>query len=95
VAEAIRDKSRPKEFTREFQRTERLEQLETAYRQYGDKTNPIDYEQCVDVLTGAGIAGMNNGLNDAENRELFETPDLDRVVSLVIKGLSERRPQPA
>jgi hypothetical protein len=94
VAQAIRDKSCPREFTREFQMNDRLAQLEASYKQYGAGANPINYEQCAGVLTGAAISGLNNGLSEDENRELFETPDLDRVVGLVIKGLSQRRPRP-
>jgi hypothetical protein len=94
VAQTIREKRQPQEFTREFQ-GEAVDALEESYRKYGGGKSPIDYEGCVAVLTGAGIGGLNNGLTEAENRQLMETTDLDRIVSLVITGLSRRRPRSA
>jgi hypothetical protein len=34
-----------------------------------------------------------NGLSEAENRELFVTRDLDRIVTLVLSGLQAAGPR--
>jgi hypothetical protein len=79
-----------------------FEQLESAYATYargpatGDPAalspaagdGPIDYEALVDAFVRARAAGLNNGLTEFENRELFETSDLDRITSLVMTGLA-------
>ena len=42
----------------------------------------------VDELQQAGIAGLNNGLTEDENRLLFMTPYVPVMVALVLKGLA-------
>jgi hypothetical protein len=49
----------------------------------------IDYGKLVDKFRVAQIADLKNGLTIEENLELFETADLDRMISLLIKGLAE------
>ncbi len=41
----------------------------------------------VDELEKAEVAGLNNGLSEAENRVLFETPHIPVMVFLILKGL--------
>jgi hypothetical protein len=38
-----------------------------------------------------GVAGLRNGLSDAENEELFTTDDIPAMVSLVLRGLGALR----
>jgi hypothetical protein len=67
-----------------------------TYRNYAADTRaghgPIDYAKLTGTLRAAGTKGLarglNNGLTDDENDELFETNDLGRMVYLVMRGLS-------
>jgi hypothetical protein len=45
------------------------------------------YEDMTQFLHDTGIHGLRNGLSVAENQELFETLDLERIVELLLKGL--------
>ena len=54
--------------------------------EYGAK-DPIDYEQLLEEIAAAGVAGLRNGLTEEENERLFETPSVQEVVGLVRKGL--------
>ncbi|MCP5246333.1 MAG: TIR domain-containing protein [Burkholderiales bacterium] len=47
----------------------------------------INYPAMVEELEQAGIAGLNNGLTEEENRILFTTPHVPVMVALVLKGL--------
>lgn len=49
----------------------------------------LDYPAMTDLLREKGYASFNNGLNEAENRELARTRDIDRVVELVLRGLRD------
>jgi hypothetical protein len=70
-----------------------FEELEKTYLEHENDPDtgepPIDYEAVVNEFLHADVADLNNGLTDAENQELFETPDLDRIVFLLIRGLSK------
>ena len=71
-------------------------QLESSYQAYGaaaPDSARIDYDRCVETLLNTEVDGLDNGLNAAENLELFATADLDRTVALVMKGLSARFPR--
>lgn len=72
-----------------------FEELEQSYAAHAHDPEvaepPIDYDEVVDAFREAAPAELNNGLTEAENLELFETPDLDRIATLLIKGLSEAR----
>jgi len=80
---------RPGELTAEYQAVIK------GYAEFLDyvKQRPdavgVDYPAMVDELQQAGVAGLNNGLSEAENRVLFETPHIPVMVSLVLKGLAE------
>jgi hypothetical protein len=70
-------------------------QLFDTYRSYTGQPfddGPIDYASIVDRFVRADFATLKNGLLEDENRELFETTDLDRIIALVIKGLRQTRP---
>jgi hypothetical protein len=45
------------------------------------------YEEMTQFLQESGIEGLRNGLSAAENKELFVTVDVDRIVTLLLKGL--------
>ena len=53
-----------------------------------DPEPPVDYTTAVDMLRRSGVAGLNNGLSEEDNEELFTSVDLDRTVQLVMKGLT-------
>lgn len=75
--------------------TEKYQSRQKDYDKFLDcvKKQPvafsIDYPAMVAELKTAGIVGLNNGLSEAENRELFETPHVPMMVSLVLKGLAK------
>lgn len=49
---------------------------------------PIDYRIILTDFQRAGIAGLKNGLDEQENRCLFDTDDIDEMIALVLKGLT-------
>jgi hypothetical protein len=49
---------------------------------------PVDYEELVRFFRSQGIEGLNNGLGEADNQRLFETPYIPEMISLVLKGLT-------
>ncbi|MEA3273751.1 MAG: TIR domain-containing protein [Pseudomonadota bacterium] len=86
---------RPRELTAEYQAesagyAEFLDYVKEQVKQHPDAVE-VDYQAMVDELQQAGVAGLNNGLSEAENRELFETPHIPVMVSLVLKGLAARK----
>ena len=38
-----------------------------------------------------GVAGLRNGLSERDNLRLFETDDLDEMISLLLQGLNALR----
>lgn len=70
-----------------------FEQLEASYELHENDPligqEKIDYSRLVEKLHHASISDLKNGLTEAENLELFDSPDLDRIVSLIIRGLSQ------
>lgn len=76
----------------ESQETVSLEQLEHSYHLHKDDPEigqePINYPGLLEQFHHAKIGDVKNGLTDIESLELFEIPDLDRIISLVVKGLS-------
>lgn len=57
----------------------------------------VDYDDVVQSLRQAGEAGLRNGLSAEDNATLFETADVDEMVSLVLSGLravAARSPHP-
>jgi len=49
---------------------------------------PINYKALTAEFEGFGIAGLNNGLDAAENERLFNTMNLPEMIALVLRGLS-------
>jgi hypothetical protein len=50
----------------------------------------VDYKAIVEDFNTRGVAGLNNGLDAAENEELFTSDNVDRIVFLLMKGLTAR-----
>jgi hypothetical protein len=79
---------RPDVFTEAYQsRTEGYAAFLRYAEQRGDGF-AVDYPAGVAELEGYGPAGLNNGLDEAENRLLFDTPHIPLMVSLVLEGLT-------
>jgi hypothetical protein len=74
-----------------------LEQLENSYQRFEKDPEigqgPINYHDLLAQIHRASISNLGNGLTDEENLELFVTPDLDRIISLVVKGLANLAPR--
>src|SRR5262249_4751438 len=51
------------------------------------RTTAINYAAEVEFLRSVGVAGLNNGLSDAENEVLFESRNLPEIVHFLLKGL--------
>jgi len=50
---------------------------------------PIDYVRLVDFFNHKGIQGLDNGLNEDDNKRLFGTIHIPEIISLVLKGLAK------
>lgn len=46
-----------------------------------------DFDAIVSRLASIGMAGLQNGLDDEDNRQLARTDDTEEVVTLVLRGL--------
>lgn len=55
---------------------------------------PVDYQAIANDFHRAGVRGLNNGLSDDDNAQLFQTDDIDEMVALVVKGLAQRKDEP-
>jgi hypothetical protein len=55
------------------------------------KKETINFDALVSFFQNIGIDGLNNGLSREENMRLFETVDIHEMVSLVLRGLSNRK----
>ncbi len=49
---------------------------------------PVDYGRLIEFFNQRGFAGLHNGLSLAENEQLFVTPHIPVMISLVLKGLA-------
>jgi len=47
------------------------------------------FDELVGSLVEAGVEGLRNGLDAADNGRLFVTDDVDEVVALVLRGLRQ------
>jgi hypothetical protein len=52
--------------------------------QLAASTRPVTPSEMLSDLAEGGLAGLRNGLSDAENRVLFETVDVDEITALVL-----------
>ena len=83
---------RPERLTRDFQceRSTHHKDYAPLDEEYNRRhpDAPIDYDALREQFAQAGISGLRNGLDEKENRILFETDDVDWMIALVLKGLS-------
>lgn len=86
---------RPDRLTRDYQceRSVRHDAYAPLYDEYNRRhpDAPIDYDALCAQFAQAGIAGLRNGLDEEDNRILFETDDVDEMIALVLKGVSRAR----
>lgn len=72
---------------RETQKDSAYKEL-IEYYNSTDKTNPIDYDEIIALTNKDGITGLNNGLDEDENKILFHSTNVLEIVALVLKGLN-------
>ena len=76
-----------REATWEYQRrAPHAEAMRALYDQCGQSW--WSYADMVKLLRDTGVAGINPLLNEEENRELFHTRSVPRMVELILSGLS-------
>jgi hypothetical protein len=66
--------------------------VETRQLYEREKLEWLDYPEITTELADFGVDGLarSNGLTAAQNRELFQTRDVSRMVALVMEGLSNK-----
>jgi hypothetical protein len=69
------------------------EEADPVYRDMAERIpfhpdTPIDYRLVLTDFQQSRIAGLRNGLNERENKRLFDTDDIDEMIALVLKGLA-------
>jgi hypothetical protein len=77
------------EFTWEFQNAAPYSvEMRTLYEQYGPPWE--DYDTMTEFFASVGVSGLSarNGLMEAENLELFQSRDVERIVELLLRGLT-------
>jgi SLOG cluster2 len=80
--------SAPSELTLDYQlrHTPRYQELFNVASSSG--VAPV-FDELLGSFIAAGVEGLNNGLNVADNQRLFVTDDVDEVVALVLRGLRQ------
>jgi hypothetical protein len=88
VIEALRG-NKPAAFTLDYQVAETVSRaaIELYNSQLAPNGEPIDYKALTAEFEGFGIAGLNNGLDAAENERLLTTMNLPEMIALVLRGL--------
>ena len=89
VIEALRG-NKPAAFTLDYQVAETVSRaaIELYNSQLAPNGEPIDYKALTAEFEGFGIAGLNNGLDAAENERLLTTMNLPEMIALVLRGVS-------
>jgi hypothetical protein len=91
------DGGEPRRLTTDYQTGEspHAESYAKLYDYYNERhpDAPIDYPALCKAFRETGIPGLNNGLDEAANRRLFKTDDVDVMVALVLKGLRSLKPR--
>lgn len=86
AVDLLEGKDRP-EATWEYQRCAPFsEEIRATYQRCGQEW--WDYPDMVKLLRTTGVAGINPLLSEQENRELFHTRDVSRIIELILAGLS-------
>ena len=88
IIEALRG-NKPTAFTLDYQVADSVsgESIELYNSQLPASGEPIDYKALTAEFEGFGIAGLNNGLDAAENERLLRTVNLPEMIALVLRGL--------
>jgi len=88
IIEALRG-NKPTAFTLDYQVADSVsgESIELYNSQLPASGEPIDYKALTAEFEGFGIAGLNNGLDAAENERLLTTVNLPEMIALVLRGL--------
>ena len=88
IIEALRG-NKPTAFTLDYQVADSVsgESIELYNSQLLASGEPIDYKALTAEFEGFGIAGLNNGLDAAENEPLLTTVNLPEMIALVLRGL--------
>jgi len=88
IIEALRG-NKPAAFTLDYQAAETVSRaaIELYNSQLAPGGEPIDYKALIAEFGGFSIAGLNNGLDAAENECLLTTVNLPEMIALVLRGL--------
>jgi hypothetical protein len=87
AVDLLEGRDRP-EATWDYQRrATNAEEMRALYDQCGQTW--WDYPEMANLLHNTGPAGINPLLNEEENRELFHTRNVSRMIELVLKGLGK------
>ncbi len=96
VIEALRG-NKPAALTLDYQAAEVVprEAIDLYNSQVSPGGEPIDYPALTAEFERVGVAGLNNGLDAAENERLFTTLHLPEMIALVLRGLGRLGKPPA
>ena len=61
-----------------------------SYYNTKENSNPINYQAIFSDISHEGIASLNNGLSEDENKILFQSTNILEIVALVLKGLNNK-----
>ncbi len=61
-----------------------------SYYNKKENSNPINYHAVFIDISHGGIASLNNGLSEDENKILFQSTNILEIVALVLKGLNNK-----
>jgi len=77
---------RPDELSVDYQleHTPRYAELLGAAASAGQEPS---FSDMVDSFIAAGTGGLNNGLGEQENSDLFAADDIDEIIALILRGL--------
>ena len=81
----LEGKQRPEASWEYQKRAPHAEGMRELYEQCGQTW--WDYPQMVELLRNTGVAGINPLLSEDENRELFHSRDISRMIELILAGL--------
>ena len=85
AADLLEGRDRPEASWDYQRRAPNAEGMRAIYEQCGQPW--LDYPEMVDLLRRTGPAGINQLLTEDENRELFRTRAISRMVELILEGL--------
>jgi hypothetical protein len=82
----VLDGEEPEELSIEYQRahTDRYSELLDTATTAGELP---EYGALIARLSSLGVGGLNNGLDESDNRRLLATDDVDELIALILRGL--------